>query len=193
MTQRVDWNEGRWTTPPVGVTPDGDDLVVTAAEGSDAWRVTSYGFVHDNEHALLAPLSAGTAVEVEFDVTMSEQFDQAGLFLRVSSECWTKAGIEYVDGVLNLGAVVTDGRSDWSSGPVPEWAGRRATVRASRSGDAVTVRARVDDEPFRMVRLFPLDPQLALAAGPYLCAPTRADLTVRFRRWELTDPDSSLH
>jgi regulation of enolase protein 1 (concanavalin A-like superfamily) len=193
MTRRVGWDEGRWTTPPVEVARDGDALIVTAAEGSDAWRVTSYGFVHDNEHALLLPLAPDTAVEVEFDVTMNGEFDQAGLFLRASATRWTKAGIEFADGMVNLGAVVTDERSDWSSAPMPHWAGRRATVRASRSGDAVTVRAGVDDEPLRLVRLFPLDPEIALEAGPYLCAPTRAGLTVRFHRWELTDPDASLH
>lgn len=187
------WGGGRWTTQPAQVDVDGDDLLVTALEGSDAWRVTSYGFIHDNEHALLAPLPPDTAVEVEFDVTMDEQFDQAGLFLRASTTYWAKAGIEFADGTVNLGAVVTADKSDWSSAPMPHWAGRRATVRASRSGDAVTVRAGVDDEPPRLVRLFPLDPTIALEAGPYLCAPTRAGLTVRFRRWELTDPDSSLH
>ncbi|MDQ7993368.1 MAG: DUF1349 domain-containing protein [Propionicimonas sp.] len=189
----VGWDEGGWSTPPVDSRVEGTDLVVTAAEGSDAWRVTSYGFVHDNEHALLAPLPAGAAVEVEFDVTMSAEFDQAGLFLRASDTLWTKAGIEYADGLLNLGAVVTDERSDWSSAPVPEWSGRRATVRASRTGDAVTIRAGVDDEPLRFVRLFPLDPTVELEAGPYVCAPTRAGLTVRFRRWALTEPDASLH
>lgn len=193
MTRRVRWDEGRWTTPPAGVEADGDELVVTAVEGSDAWRITSYGFVHDDEHALLVPLPPDTAVEVEFDVTMSEQFDQAGLFLRASANRWAKSGIEFADGVVNLGAVVTDEKSDWSSAPMPHWAGRRATVRASRSGDAVTVRAGVDDEPLRLVRLFPLDPAVALEAGPYLCAPTRAGLTVRFQRWELTEPDASLH
>ncbi|MCW5952055.1 MAG: DUF1349 domain-containing protein [Propionibacteriaceae bacterium] len=193
MTRRVNWAEGGWTTPPVDAVVEGDDLVVTAAEGSDAWRITSYGFVHDDEHALLAPLPPDAAVEVEFDVTMSVQFDQAGLFLRASATQWAKSGIEFADGVVNLGAVVTDGKSDWSSAPMPHWAGRRATVRASRSGDAVTIRAGVDDEPPRLVRLFPLDPAVTLQAGPYLCAPTRAGLTVRFRRWELTDPDASLH
>lgn len=187
------WDEGEWTTPPVGVETEGTELVVTAAEGSDAWRVTSYGFVHDNEHALLAPLPPDAAIEVAFAATMAEEFDQAGLFLRASGTRWIKAGIEFADGLPNLGVVVTDEVSDWSSAPVPDWAGRRVTVRASRAGDAITIRARVGEEPFRFVRLVPLDPALELAAGPYLCAPTRAGLTVRFHSWELTAPDASLH
>ena len=191
--RRIPWAEGSWTHPPAAVAEDGDDLVVTAVEGSDAWRVTSYGFVHDDEHALLAPLASDAGVEVTFTADLSAQFDQAGLFLRVSDEHWVKAGVEFADGVPQVGVVVTDGRSDWSASPVPEWSGRRVTIRASRAGDAVTVRARVGDDAWRFVRLLPLDPALALSAGPFLCAPTRAGLEIRFHAWAVTEPDGSLH
>lgn len=40
------WSSGRWTNPPVAAVERGSELLVTAAEGSDAWRTTSYGFVH---------------------------------------------------------------------------------------------------------------------------------------------------
>jgi len=193
LTERVTWSEGSWTHEPAQVVADGDDLLVTAVEGSDAWRLTSYGFVHDSEHALTRPLDRETALEVSFTVDLSEQFDQAGLFLRASSEQWVKAGVEYADGTPQLGVVVTDGRSDWSASPVPSWTGRRATIRASWAGDAVTIRARVDEEPFEFVRLLPLDPGVELDAGPLLCAPTRAGLTVRFHSWSVTPPDSALH
>jgi regulation of enolase protein 1 (concanavalin A-like superfamily) len=187
------WTEGTWTAPPVAVDEDGPDLLVTAAEGSDAWRHTAYGFVHDDAHALLAPLDAPGAVEVTFDVDYDRQFDQAGLMVRADAERWVKAGVEFSDGVPQLGAVVTLGRSDWSVAPVPEWAGRRVTVRASRSGDAVTVRARVDDEPFRLVRVCPFPPEVPAGAGPYCCAPTRAGLVVRFRGWSTGPADAALH
>jgi regulation of enolase protein 1 (concanavalin A-like superfamily) len=193
MTRSLSWTEGRWTHEPAEVEQDGDDLVVTAREGSDAWRVTSYGLTHDSEHALLGPWLRDTAIEVSFTVALTEQFDQAGLFLRTSPTHWIKAGVEFADGVPQLGVVVTDPVSDWSAAPVPGWIGRTATIRASRSGDAVTVRARADDEPFRFVRLIPLDPAVDLAAGPYLCAPTRAGLTIRFHTWRQTAPDAALH
>jgi hypothetical protein len=76
----IRWGSGRWTHPPVAAVERGSDLLVTAAEGSDAWRTTSYGFVHDSEHALLAPFDQDTAVEVEFTAAFSQQFDQAGPF-----------------------------------------------------------------------------------------------------------------
>lgn len=81
---------GRWTHPPVAAIEDHGDLLVTAAEGSDAWRLTSYGFVHDSEHALLAPFLQDSAMEV----------------------------VEFADGTPSLGAVVTDGRSDCFLAPV---------------------------------------------------------------------------
>jgi regulation of enolase protein 1 (concanavalin A-like superfamily) len=191
--ESLSWSAGRWTHPPVAVDEDGPDLVVTAAEGSDAWRLTSYGFIHDTEHALLAPFPEGSAMEVEFTADFSAQFDQAGIFVRVSAERWVKAGVEFADGTPSVGAVVTDGRSDWSLAPVPGWAGRRVLIRVSRSRNALTVRARPEAGPMQLVRVLPFEPELAAEAGPFICAPTRAGLTVRLHAWRRTEPDGQLH
>lgn len=193
----ISWSQGRWTTQPAAVAVDGQDLLVTAVEGSDAWRVTSYGFVHDNEHALLVPFPQDSAMEVEFTAAFSEQFDQAGLFVRASAEHWIKAGVEYADGACQLGAVVTDGVSDWSLAPVPDWKDTRVRVRASRSGNALTVRAGVVGEggstDLQLVRVIPLAPECEVEAGPLVCAPSRPGLTVTFHAWRLVEADASLH
>ena len=164
-----------------------------AQEGSDAWLHTSYGFVHDTAHALLVPMPQQSAVEVDFLIDYDAQFDQAGAWLHVSSTHWVKAGVEVADGVAQVGAVVTEGRSDWSVAPVADWVGRLVTVRLSRSGDAVTVRARAAGEPFRLVRVLPLQPELEVSAGPYCASPTRAGLTVRFTAWRTGPADAALH
>ena len=193
MADTVPWTEGSWTHEPAHVRADEHGLHVTACEGSDAWRITSYGFVHASEHALLTNLHPGFAVEVQFRLDFSDQFDQAGMFVKVDDETWIKAGVELSDGEESLGAVVTQGTSDWSLSPVPDWAGRLVTVRGSRSGDALTVRARVDTEPWRLVRVAPLDPDATVKAGPFCCAPSRADLTVHFTSWRRTPADTTLH
>ena len=199
MTTRstIPWSSGRWTHPPEQAVVEGGDLVVTAREGSDAWRHTSYGFVHESEHALLAPLAVGRAVEVAVAVDMAEQFDQAGVFVRLGPpgtvDAWVKAGLEQADGVVQLGAVVTLGRSDWSVAPVPGWTGRTATVRVSRAAESLTVRARVDDEPFALVRVCPAPEGVEVAAGPFTCAPSRPGWTARFRSWTETEADAALH
>lgn len=192
VTHAINWTDGAWTNAPVASVIDGTDLVVTAAEGSDAWRHTSYGFVHDSEHALLAPFAPGSAIEVAFTASFEAQFDQAGLFIRADDENWIKAGVEFADGQPQVGAVVTRGSSDWSVAPVPEWLDRRVIIRASWTDDAITLRARRDDEPWRLVRVVPFAVPTALA-GPMLCAPSRAGLTVRFHSWTLTTTDEGLH
>jgi regulation of enolase protein 1 (concanavalin A-like superfamily) len=189
----IDWDAGEWTNEPARAEVRSDGLHVTAREGSDAWRITSYGFVHDTEHALLVPLGRESAVEVTFHLALSAQFDQAGVFLRVDDSTWIKTGVEWSDGEESLGAVVTRGVSDWSLSPVSGWDGRLVTLRTSRSGDAVTVRARVDDEPWRLVRVAPLDPDASVLAGPFCCAPSRSGLTVHFTSWRSSAPDPSLH
>ena len=194
--RRVDWAAGVWTREPVTSRVDGDDLVVGASEGSDFWRTTHYGFVHDDGNALLGAWPTDAAVEVTFDTsTLTGLYDQAGLMLFAGDEHWVKAGLEVSDGVLHLGAVVTNGISDWSLAPVPDWAGQHVTIRASRSGvhgDAVTIRARTEASGWRTLRVAPFTPAAA-SAGPMVCAPTRADLEVRFTRWVLAPADVDLH
>lgn len=184
---------GTWSHTPAAARIDGEVLLVTAQEGSDAWRHTSYGFVHESEHALLAPLPSNAALEVTFVVDYTEQFDQAGLFLRSSETEWIKAGVEVSDGLPNIGAVVTHGSSDWSVAPVPGWSGHAVTLRASRAGDAVAIRARVDDEPFHLVRVAHFDPAAKIHAGLYCAAPTRTGLVVTFLDSKTTPADTSLH
>jgi len=185
------WTDGVWTTPPASAVETADGLEVTAVEGSDAWRHTAYGFVHDTEHALLAPLAVGQAVEVRLRTAFTGEFDQAGVFVRADDEHWVKAGLEFADGVLNLGAVVTLERSDWSVAPV-DWNGREVTVRVSRSVESLTIRAKVEDEPFRLVRVAPFSGR-TVTAGPFVCAPTRAGFTATFLSWDIVPADSSLH
>lgn len=193
MDGSIPWDAGTWTTAPARVAVHGDALRVTAVEGSDAWRHTSYGFVHDTEHALLAPLGVGAAMEVVFSADFAAQFDQAGIFVRVDEETWVKAGVEYADGVLGVGAVVTAGMSDWSVGAVPDWRGLPLRVRVSRGADALTVRAGVDGEPLRLVRVAPFPADVPAQAGPFLCAPTCAGFEVLFTRWVRSAADAALH
>lgn len=186
------WDAGTWTRPPAAVEPDGAHLLVTAEEGSDFWRVTSYGFVHDDGHGLMVDLPDRSAVEVSFVCDYDRQFDQAGVLVRADAEHWVKAAVEVADGAPQVGAVVTRGASDWSLAPCPSWRGQEVTVRVSRDGDALTVRARAAGE-WQLVRVAPLDPGLVWRAGPLVCAPTRAGLRVRFTAFRSGPADAALH
>lgn len=186
------WTSGVWLNEPAHRI-DGDDLVVDAAEGSDFWRTTSYGFVRDSGHALLRPLGEGQAATVSFVADLPELYDQAGVLVRVDASTWAKSGVETSDGSPQLGAVVTAQTSDWSMAPVPQWAGRRVTMRVSRLADALVFRARAEGDAWRMVRVAHLDPAAVATAGPYCCSPERPGLSVRFTAFSIGPGDASLH
>jgi regulation of enolase protein 1 (concanavalin A-like superfamily) len=188
----VPWERGEWSVPPAATRVDGSDLLVRPRDRSDLWRVTSYGFVHDDGHGLLVDLPDGTAVEVSFLADFTEQFDQAGILVRADETHWVKCGVEYADGAPQVGAVVTREVSDWSTAPFPEWHGREVTVRVSRRGDALTVRARAGGD-WQLVRLAPIDPDLTWRAGPSCCSPTHDGLEVRFTGWAIGPADAALH
>lgn len=187
-------HEGKWTKEPVAARMDGDRFVVEAREGSDFWENTFYGFCHRDGHAMLAPWDGTEAIEVSFDLSsFTELYDQAGLMLWYGEDQWIKAGVEVNDGVAHVGAVVTDTYSDWSLSPVPEWGGRIVTIRASYSNEAVVIRARTDEHPWRTIRVARFAYPMNKHAGPFLCSPKRAGFEVAFTKWKSTPPDADLH
>jgi regulation of enolase protein 1 (concanavalin A-like superfamily) len=190
--KKIAWSEGTWTREPVSVNEQGATLAVEAAAESDWWRTTAYGFIHDDGHALVKEFPNESAVEVSFILNYTEQFDQAGIFITSDAKNWIKAGVEFCDGFPQVGAVVTQINSDWSVAPVPEWMNKEVTIRVSRSGDAVSMRAGINGD-LRLVRVAPLDPSLSWSAGPMFCAPTRAGLVVTFTKWAQGEADSELH
>ncbi|MEC5199646.1 regulation of enolase protein 1 (concanavalin A-like superfamily) [Arthrobacter sp. PL16] len=48
------------------------------------------------------------------------------------------------------------------------------TIRGSRSGNALTEHAHVDDEPWRLVRVALLDADATVTAGSFCCHPPPA-------------------
>jgi regulation of enolase protein 1 (concanavalin A-like superfamily) len=183
----AEWlNEPEWRV-------DGDVLEMHAAEGSDLWQLTSYGFSRDTGHALLHPLESGRACEVDVLADMSEQFDQAGLLVRVDETLWLKIGLELADGSLGASTVFTDGRSDWSTSPVDDWVGAWVRFRVSRGPDSLTVRARPEGGEWRLVRLVPFTPSGPVRVGPYCASPSRAGYVARFRALSDGRADSALH
>ena len=167
-------------------------FLVSAKENSDFWQKTSHGFTHLDGHALLNDFPQDSAIEVTWKLDYNEQFDQAGLIAYCDDENWIKAGIEFADGFPQLGAVVTREKSDWSVARTQEWMGKEVHLRFSRSGDALTIRARCNDE-WRLVRLAPLDPELDWKVGLFCASPTRSGLKVLFTSLARTKPDKSLH
>ena len=188
----IPWDQGEWLNPPVSSLQENAQLKVTTVHESDFWRNTSYGFVHDSGHALLTDFPANSSMEVTFVLDYSGQFDQAGIIVHSDSQHWIKAGVESADGSPQVGAVVTSINSDWSLAPVPQWLGKLITVRASRTSDALTIRARCGEDD-QLIRLAPIDSTLKWSAGPHCASPISTSLDITFTHWTHGDADLALH
>ncbi|MFJ9210540.1 DUF1349 domain-containing protein [Streptomyces sp. NPDC102264] len=175
----TDWT---WLNRPAQWAAYDDALDITTEPDTDFWVTTHYGFVRDTGHALLRPVPANFRLRVTFSGDYREQYDQAGLLLRLDEKNWIKTGIEYVDGRQQLSAVVTREVSDWNVVPLAHLTGTPApvTVELRREGDTVTILYGLDGEPGTMLRLAYFPPGAAAQAGPMCASPDGTGFTTRF-------------
>ena len=165
--------------PPVWEQREGS-LVVTAAPSTDFWRKTHDGGIRDNGHAFLLPWSGDFIAEVAVSAEYRDQYDQAGLMVRLDEKVWLKCGIELLDSVHQVSAVVTRDFSDWSVLPL---AAPPATLRlrVDRVGSTLEVRYGLDDGPVALLRQTYLTDAETLSVGPMCAAPTGSGFTATFR------------
>eukprot|EP01098_Paradermamoeba_levis_P000195 TRINITY_DN10209_c0_g1_i1.p1 TRINITY_DN10209_c0_g1~~TRINITY_DN10209_c0_g1_i1.p1 ORF type:complete len:223 (-),score=26.37 TRINITY_DN10209_c0_g1_i1:99-737(-) len=121
-------------------------LSVSPNAKTDFWRTTHYGFIADNGHFFFTTIKSETDVVISTKVTFSpkHQYDQAGLMVRISPNCWIKTAIEFEspNEPARLGAVVTNGGfSDWSTQDVPSDT-TTAEFRISKTGSDYLIEAR---------------------------------------------------
>lgn len=179
----------RWLNRPVNWLSYAG-LTVTADSGTDFWRTTQHGHVADTGHALLRPVGARFRLSVRVFGDYREQYDQAGLLLRLDERNWIKAGAALVDGEPMVSAVVTRDLSDWSMVPLERVCGpvESITVELHRSGDAVTVRYAADGgTPETVLRVAYFPPDTEAEGGPMCASPYGAGFPVRFAELSLVD------
>ena len=159
-----------WLNEPPAWEERGNSLVVTAGPRTDFWRTTHYGFVRDNGHCWFRPWEGDFVAEVEVTGDYRDQYDQAGLMMRLDETVWLKCGVEFVDSLQQASAVVTRDHSDWSVVPLPGNP-RSLRLRVARTGPDVEVRYSVDGERFELLRLARLTDAPRLLVGPMCAAP----------------------
>mmetsp|Transcript_8804 Transcript_8804/g.39115 ORF Transcript_8804/g.39115 Transcript_8804/m.39115 type:complete len:123 (-) Transcript_8804:561-929(-) len=104
----------KWTHVPLlvdqGITSLGR-LTVGAAAESDAWKKTYYEPTIDKCNVPILGLEwiGDFSAQTRVRLNAMHQFDQAGLIVRYSADCWIKTGLEYVDGKVRVSLVVTNG------------------------------------------------------------------------------------
>jgi len=162
-------------------------LAVTAGAKTDFWRTTHYGFVRDNGHLRFQRWEGDFVAEVTVAGDYREQYDQAGLMVRLDERVWLKCGVEFVDGVQQASAVITRDHSDWSVAPLPGNP-RSLRLRVERTGPDIEVRYAFDGRRFELLRLARLTGAPTLLLGPMCAAPEGAGFRATFEGFAIRSP-----
>ena len=162
-----------------------DTLYVTTAHDTDFWRITSYGFIHDNGHFFAKKVNRGFTAQVRIHADFKDLYDQAGLMVRIDEKTWIKVGAEFSDGQPMFSTVLTNGKSDWSVMPAPAYKDG-FWIRVTVSDGVVRAQYSVDKKNWPMLRLAPFPDAAEYAVGPMCCTPKGQGLDVRFSEFALT-------
>ena len=176
---KMEW----YNEPPVWEAKD-DAIAITSGAKTDFWRETHYGFIRDNGHFFYQKIQGDFIVEVKVSGQYQDLYDQAGLMIRSDELNWLKCGIEFVNGVQQISAVVTRNFSDWSVIPIPQnpsaiW------VRVTRRGTAIEVEYSLNGTEYTMLRLAYLTPAETVSVGVMCASPEGNGFQMRFEKFQI--------
>lgn len=178
-----------WYCPPQKWRFEDSRLVIEPEAQTDYWQQTHYGFRADNGHFLYLVQEDDFVLSTRLRFYPANQYDQAGLMVRLSPQCWLKTSVEYEPhGPGRLGAVVTNhGYSDWSTQDY-EAMTNDVAFRIKREGDdylvTCTIGTSSKDEAgawtqIRLAHLHNAD-KSPVQCGLYACSPIDAGFRAEF-------------
>ena len=174
----------QWFNEPAQWTIQDHVLSMQVTPQSDYWRISHYGFTVDDAPFLYTLRGGEFEVKVKVSGDYRTRYDQAGLMLRIDHENYIKAGIEFVDGKYNLGAVVTHHTSDWSiiplEKPVPfVW------IKAVRRLDAIEIFYSFDDREYTLMRNAWMQDNHPIMVGLMGASPDGQGFEARFEHFSI--------
>lgn len=178
----------QWHNEPTRWNIENGLLKIITDADTDFWQRTNYGFRADNGHLLYAEVKGDFVMEVSAICRHKHQYDQAGLMVHVSEDCWVKASVEYEPDEPNkLGAVVTNhGYSDWSTQDVPDTL-TAYSLRLTRRGSNYKIEHYDDDAGgWVQLRVFHLFDTPMVKVGVYACSPKGGGFEVIFEYLKIT-------
>ncbi|WP_165041049.1 DUF1349 domain-containing protein [Dysgonomonas sp. ZJ709] len=183
MAQSLD--KMQWFNEPEKWDVKDKTLSMYVTPQSDYWRISHYGFTVDDAPFYYSTYGGEFEVKVKLTGDYKVRFDQMGLMLRIDHENWIKAGVEFVDGKLNISAVVTHKTSDWSViqlDKVPPY----VWVKAVRRLDAVELFYSYDDKTYIMMRNAHLQDNVPVMIGLMAACPDGQGFEAKFENFKVT-------
>ena len=176
-------SEFRWHCEPHRWAISDGRLRIEPDAPTDFWQRTHYGFRADSGHFLYQTMADDFVLSVRIVFHPAHQYDQAGVMVRASADCWLKASVEFEpSGPCRLGAVVTNhGYSDWSTQDFPQQT-NEVWLLVRREGDDYLVHASGDGGRWSQLRMARLHEGCGLpkACGVYACSPKGSGFVCEF-------------
>lgn len=165
-------------------------LSMLVTPNTDYWRKTHYGFTVDDGPFYY--LTVGGEFEAKIKITgkYKTRYDQMGLMIRKDEKNWIKTGIEFVNDKINLSAVVTLERSDWSiveleDKPKSVW------LKVVRIEDAIKIMYSLNNQDFILMRLAYFPDNTPVMVGLTAASPDGQGFQALFEDFEVVHlPDS---
>ncbi|MFS0515926.1 DUF1349 domain-containing protein [Nostoc sp. UIC 10607] len=175
----------KWYNEPSTWSEQAKFISVNAGAKTDFWQKTYYHFMRDNGNFYYQEVKGDFTVEVKIKGQYQVLYDQAGLMIRENEKTWLKCGIEYVEEVQNVSAVVTRDYSDWSvvplsQPPVALW------LRVQRRSETVEVQYSLNGENYQMLRLAYLTHAETVQVGLMCASPQGEGFSVVFEDFKIT-------
>lgn len=173
----------QWLNEPPNWQQDNRALTVRAAGGTDFWRKTHDSGIRDNGHLYFDRVESDFSATVEIGGEYRDQYDQAGLMVRLDEANWLKCGVELKDGIQYASVVVTRDWSDWSvvklDRPASIW------LRVQRRQSTLEVYFSLDGQTFQLLRQAFLTEASVLSVGPMIAAPKGDGFSAVFKDFSL--------
>jgi uncharacterized protein len=175
-----------WYSTPDHWSIQNSALVVKPQAHTDYWRNTHYGFSVDNGPFLFLEVEGDFVLTTRVRFFPANQYDQAGLMVRLSADHWIKTCVEHEPNPPSwLGVVVTNfGYSDWSTQPYQAQS-NEIELRIQRTGDDYLVQY---SDPLlssgwsqlRITHLFNPD-HAPIKTGLFACSPKGSGFRAEFQ------------
>ncbi|MCA9459797.1 MAG: DUF1349 domain-containing protein [Nanoarchaeota archaeon] len=164
-------------------------LFIITSPNTDFWQKTHYNFQRDNGHCLLTKIRNNFSITVKTEFYPQKQYDQCGLIIRINSENWVKASIEYeTENHSRLGSVVTNfGFSDWATIDINSKINSMWYRIQSKQND-ILIEFSDDGKTWKQLRITHLQSKYEeLDIGIYACSPMNSSFKSIFDNFIIED------
>lgn len=161
-----------------------DVLSMYVTPKTDFWRATHYGFTVDDGPFYYCTVGGEFEMHVKISGQYKSRYDQMGLMIRRDEKTWIKTGVEYVNEKINLSAVVTHEKSDWSVVELKEFP-PSVWLKVIRSLDAVEIKYSLDNQAYTMMRLAHFPDNCPVKVGLTAASPDGDGFEALFEGFEI--------